>query len=143
MSDAAAARSNQFRRKSENNFPSKTVSISVQHADGASSDASLRGIGATMTIDSPTDGDVFLAYLEPGLCPKLQTVDVVVMDNLSAHKVNCVREWIEAREPTCSTYHHTHPPSTRSRRLGRSLSSCCVPPEPARRKPWKAPSPST
>ena len=47
---------------------------------------SLRGMVATMTIDSPTDGDVFLAYLEQLLCPKLQTGDVVVMDNLSAHK---------------------------------------------------------
>jgi transposase len=57
---------------------------------------SLRGMVATMTIDSPTDGDVFLAYLEQLLCPKLQTGDVVVMDNLSAHKIQGVRELIQA-----------------------------------------------
>jgi len=57
---------------------------------------SLRGMVATMTVESATDGDVFLAYLEQVLCPKLKPGDVVVMDNLSAHKVKGVRELIEA-----------------------------------------------
>jgi transposase len=42
--------------------------------------------------------DIFLAYLEHVLCPKLRPGDVVVMDNLSAHKVQGVRERIEAAE---------------------------------------------
>jgi transposase len=58
---------------------------------------SLRGIEAVMTVDSATDGDVFRAYLEQVLCPKLRPGDVVVLDNLSAHKVNGIRELIEAR----------------------------------------------
>jgi len=58
---------------------------------------SLGGMVAAMTIESATDGDVFLAYLEQVLCPKLKPGDVVVMDNLSAHKVAGVRELIEAR----------------------------------------------
>ena len=57
---------------------------------------SLHGIVATMTIESATDGDVFLAYLEQVLCPKLHAADLVVMDNLSAHKVQGVRALIEA-----------------------------------------------
>jgi len=56
----------------------------------------LRGIVEAMTVESATDGDVFLAYLEHVLCPKLQSGDVVVMDNLSAHKVAGVRELIAA-----------------------------------------------
>lgn len=56
----------------------------------------LRGIVAAMTIEEPTDGDVFLAYLEQVLCPKLRPGDVLVMDNLSAHKVHGVRDRIEA-----------------------------------------------
>jgi transposase len=52
---------------------------------------------ATMTIEAPTDGEVFLAYLEQVLCPQLQAGDVVVMDNLAAHKVEGVRELIAAR----------------------------------------------
>ena len=57
---------------------------------------STRGMIATMTIEAATDREIFLAYLEEVLCPKLRPGDVVVMDNLSSHKVNGVRERIEA-----------------------------------------------
>jgi len=57
----------------------------------------LRGIVGAMTVEAATDGDVFLAYLEHVLCPQLQAGDVVVMDNLSAHKVEGVRQLIRAR----------------------------------------------
>ncbi len=51
---------------------------------------------ATMTIEEATDADIFLAYLDHCLCPALRLGDVVVMDNLSSHKVKGVRERIEA-----------------------------------------------
>jgi transposase len=57
---------------------------------------SLKGVMAAMTIEAPTDSDVFLAYLEQVLCPRLQPGQVVVMDNLPAHKVEGVRSAIEA-----------------------------------------------
>ena len=56
---------------------------------------SLRGIEAVMTIESPTDGEVFTAYVEQVLGPKLKPGDTVVLDNLSAHKVAGIRELIE------------------------------------------------
>ena len=56
----------------------------------------VRGLEAPMTIAAPTDGDIFLAYLEQVLCPRLRPGQVVIMDNLSAHKVAGVREQIEA-----------------------------------------------
>lgn len=49
-----------------------------------------------MTIEAATDGDVFLAYLDQVLCPQLRPGDVVVMDNLSAHKVDGVRARLQA-----------------------------------------------
>ena len=55
---------------------------------------------ASMTVESPTDGDVFLAYLEEVLCPCLQPGQIVIADNLSAHKVAGVRERIEAAGAT-------------------------------------------
>jgi transposase len=58
----------------------------------------LGGIKASMTIPEPTDGDIFLAYVEHILCPTLQPGDVVVMDNLSSHKVKQVQELIEAKK---------------------------------------------
>jgi transposase len=56
---------------------------------------SLSGMVATMTIEEPTDTDIFLAYVEHLLYPVLKPGDVVVMDNQSVHKAPAVREWIE------------------------------------------------
>lgn len=55
----------------------------------------VEGLLATMTVESPTDSDVFLAYLEQVLCPRLRPGQVVVMDNLSAHKRPAVRQLIQ------------------------------------------------
>jgi len=55
----------------------------------------LDGLLATMTIESSTDGEVFSAYLEQVLCPRLHRGQIVVMDNLSAHKNPQVRRLIE------------------------------------------------
>jgi transposase len=57
---------------------------------------SLRGMIATMTIEAATDAEIFLAYLDHVLGPALRPGDVVIMDNLSSHKVSGVRELIEA-----------------------------------------------
>ena len=57
---------------------------------------SLSGWVGTMVIEAPTDGDVFLAYLEHVLCPQLKPGQIVVMDNLAAHKVAGVQELIGA-----------------------------------------------
>jgi transposase len=57
---------------------------------------STRGMVATMTIEEPTDADIFLAYLDEVLCPQLKPGEVVVMDNLSAHKVDGVRARLAA-----------------------------------------------
>lgn len=58
---------------------------------------SVGGIEAVMTVESATDGEIFRAYVELVLCPKLQPGHVVILDNLSAHKVAGIREFIEAR----------------------------------------------
>lgn len=57
---------------------------------------SMSGWVATMTIEAPTDGDVFLAFLQHVLCPRLGPQHIVVMDNLRAHKVDGVRDLIQA-----------------------------------------------
>jgi transposase len=59
-----------------------------------------QGLLASMTVESATDGDVFLAYLEEVLCPCLQPGQIIIADNLSAHKVAGVRERIEAAGAT-------------------------------------------
>jgi transposase len=54
------------------------------------------GMLAAMTIEAATDGDIFLAFLDDILCPKLKPGNVLIMDNLSAHKIDGVRQRIEA-----------------------------------------------
>jgi transposase len=56
----------------------------------------LNGIAAPMVLDGPMNGIVFLAYVEQVLVPELKPGDVVIMDNLPAHKVSGIREAIEA-----------------------------------------------
>ena len=55
------------------------------------------GVLASLMIESPTDGDVFLAYVEQVLCPRLQPGQLVILDNLAAHKAVAVRRLIESR----------------------------------------------
>jgi transposase len=60
--------------------------------------AALRigAVTAPFVIDEPMNGDIFLAYLEQCLIQTLSCGDIVIMDNLPAHKVAGVRELIEA-----------------------------------------------
>ena len=46
----------------------------------------LDGFRGFMTVDAPTDRDVFLAFVQQQLVPNLRAGDIVVMDNLAAHK---------------------------------------------------------
>ena len=55
------------------------------------------GLSAPMTVEAATDGDVFRAWTQQVLCPTLERGDIVVMDNLGAHKVSGIREAIEGR----------------------------------------------
>lgn len=57
----------------------------------------VRRLTAPCVIDAPMDGDTFRAYVEQILAPTLRPGDIVIMDNLPAHKVAGVREAIEAR----------------------------------------------
>jgi transposase len=54
------------------------------------------GITAPFVIDALMNGEIFLSYLEQCLVPTLSAADIVIMDNLPAHKVAGVREMIEA-----------------------------------------------
>jgi len=55
------------------------------------------GLGALMSVDGAVNGHVFAAYLDQVLGPTLVPGDVVVLDNLPAHKVAGLAELVEAR----------------------------------------------
>jgi transposase len=50
---------------------------------------------ASIVFDGPTDAAVFRSYVEECLAPALHPGDIVVMDNLTSHKVAGVPEAIE------------------------------------------------
>jgi transposase len=54
-------------------------------------------VTAPLLLDGAMNGQSFLAYVEQILAPTLKRGDIVVMDNVSVHKVAGVREAIEAR----------------------------------------------
>lgn len=56
----------------------------------------LDGVAVASSLAAATDGPTFLAFVREALVPTLRPSDVVVMDNLAAHKVKGVREAIEA-----------------------------------------------
>ena len=51
---------------------------------------------APLVVDGPMNGEIFRAWVEQHLAPLLHPGDVVIMDNLSAHKVEGIRALIEA-----------------------------------------------
>ena len=51
---------------------------------------------APMVLDGPMTGAWFLAYVQQVLAPTLRRDDVVILDNLPAHKSAAVRDAVEA-----------------------------------------------
>jgi transposase len=58
---------------------------------------SLSGMGEAMVVEGATDAKAFEVYVEHFLAPMLSEGQVVVMDNLGAHRPRRIRELIEAR----------------------------------------------
>jgi len=60
------------------------------------SSVQLDGSTACMVVDGATNKEVFEAYVRRILLPTLEAGDVVVLDNLSAHKNKAIRDLIES-----------------------------------------------
>lgn len=60
----------------------------------------LSGATATAVFDCPTDQEVFLSYIRQVLLPTLSAGDVVIMDNLRAHKSPEVQKAVESAGAT-------------------------------------------
>ena len=60
------------------------------------SSMSVEGMGPSVAVEGATDREVFESYLQEVLAPSLRRDQIVVMDNLSAHKGERVRELVES-----------------------------------------------
>jgi transposase len=58
------------------------------------------GMTAPMVLDGPMNAAAFRAYIEQVLAPTLEPGDIVVMDNLPAHKNAAIRNAIESKGAT-------------------------------------------
>ena len=67
------------------------------------------GMVAPFVVDGPMNGSTFVCYIKQCLAPTLDRRDVVIMDNLAAHKVAGVRDAIEAVGTTLC-YHPQYSP---------------------------------
>ena len=94
--------------------------------------AALRhdGMTAPMMIKGAMNGEAFLAYVDQCLVPTLKRGDIVVMDNVSIHKVEGGREEVAAVRtlPLHQAWHRRGGPRSGyrlPRRTPRGLRPCC------------------
>ncbi|MBA2511335.1 MAG: IS630 family transposase [Rubrobacteraceae bacterium] len=57
----------------------------------------IEGMGPSLAVEGATTAGVFEAYIEKVLLPNLRAGQIVVMDNLGAHRPKRIRELIEGR----------------------------------------------
>ena len=85
---------------------------------------SLRGIVAPFVLDGAVDRPCFEAYIEHVLVPELRPGDIVIMDNLPAHKGKQVEALIEAAGASLRLLPPYSPDSTPSRTPSPSSRLC-------------------
>ena len=95
------------------------------------------GLQAAMTVSGAVNGDVFADYLQQAPGPTLVPGDVVVLDNLQAHKMAGLAELVEARGAACCTYHPSRPILTPLNSPSASSKLGCARPGPAPATPGK------
>ena len=72
------------------------------------SSMSSSGIGPSLAVEGATTARVFETYVEKVLVPSLKPGQIVVMDNLGAHRPKRIRELIEQQgSVSCSICHPT------------------------------------
>ena len=95
------------------------------------------GLQAAMTVSGAANGNVFAAYLRQVFGPTLVPGDVVVLDNLPAHKVAGLAELVEARGPACCTCRPTRPILTPLNSPLTSSKLGCARPRSVPATPWR------
>jgi len=90
----------------------------------------LTGMTAPMVLAGPMTGEWFLAHTQQVFVPTLASGDVVILDNLPAHKSAAVREAIEAAGGQLLFLPPYSPTSTRSKMPSLSSRPCSAKPQP-------------
>ncbi len=102
---------------------------------------SLAGMVTAMTVEGGTDTAVFATYVEHCLLPALRPGQIVVVDNVGAHKPDRIRALIEAAGCLLVFLPAYSPDLSRSRRRSASSRPLSGRPTPARGRRWTQQSP--
>ena len=94
------------------------------------------GMTAPMVLDGAMDGPAFETYVKEVLAPTLRPGDIVVMDNLPAHKRAESQPRSRRQAPGSCTCRPIRPTSIRSRWPSPSSRPPCARPLPDQSKPW-------
>ena len=89
------------------------------------------GLVPVMSVEGATDTAVFRAYVEQVLVPTLAAGDIVVMDNLSSHKVSGIGKQSKPPAPICFTCRLIRPITRQSKTAGQSSKRICEKQRPA------------
>ena len=98
----------------------------------------VSGLQAALTVSGAVNGDVFAAYLDQVLGPALRPGDVVVPDNLPAHRVAGLTELVEARGARLLYLPPSSPNSNPINWPSASSEPGCAWHKPVPERPWKA-----
>ena len=96
-----------------------------------------QSLQAAMTVSGAVNGNIFAAYLGQVIGPTLVPGDVVVLDNLPAHKVAGLAQLVEARGARLLYLPPTRPISIPLNSLSVSSKPGYVRPRPAPARPWR------
>jgi hypothetical protein len=95
----------------------------------------VHGLHAVMTIEGATDAEVFRAYVKHVLGSMLTPGDIVVMDNLRAHKAGGSSRRLPDEGVVCCTCPPIRPICRPSSRVGRGCRRRCAKPKRVRGPP--------
>jgi transposase len=97
---------------------------------------STEGIGPCLAVEGSTTAEVFEVYLEHFLAPELKEGQVVLMDNLPAHKPDRVRKLIEDRGCELVYLLPYSPDHNPIEEAFSKIKGCCARPKPAPARLW-------
>ena len=97
---------------------------------------SMEGMGPSLAVEGATNREIFEIYVGRVLAPMLRRGQLVVMDNLTAHKGERVRNSSSSKVASCCTCRPTHRTSTPSKRLSARSSTSYAKPRPVAGKVW-------
>lgn len=112
------------------------LKVGAYEHDAALEHESLEGMGPTLAVEGATTARVFETYAKEVLAPSLRKGQVVVMDNLGAHRPKRVRELIEERGCELIYLPSYSPTTTRSRKRSPRSRTSCARRQPGPRRPW-------